>query len=352
MSQFWSEIVHKLEPYVPGEQPQIENLIKLNTNENPYPPSPKALAAIQAATNEKLRLYPDPSSLQLREAIAADFALTANNVFVGNGSDEVLAHAFMGLLNHDKPLLFPDITYSFYPVYCGLYSIEPKRIPLRDDMSLNVDDYSGDCGAIIFPNPNAPTGRAISKDEIARLLKAHPGKVVIIDEAYVDFGAESAIPLITDYPNLLVIRTFSKSYSLAGLRIGFAVGQRHLIEALERVKDSFNSYPIDRLAQAAGTAAWQDQHWLCQTRDKIIASRERLASRLQKLGFEIVPSTANFVFARHPDYQGKALARALRERAILVRHFDKPRISDYLRITIGTDEECDQLHEVLKTLIS
>lgn len=351
MSQFWSKIVHQLDPYVPGEQPQIDNLIKLNTNENPYPPSPKALAAIRAATDDRLRLYPDPNSLQLRQAIAADFGLAKGNVFIGNGSDEVLAHIFMGLLNHESPLLFPDITYSFYPVYCGLYGIISRKVPLRDDMHLAVDDYFCECGGIIFPNPNAPTGIALAKGEMERLLKAQPDKVIVIDEAYVDFGAESAISLVADFPNLLVTRTFSKAHSLAGLRIGFAVGQRPLIEALERVKDSFNSYPLDRLAQAAGTASWQDKEWLAETRGKIITSRNQLTTDLEKLGFEVLPSTANFVFARHPGFPGKALFSALREHAILVRHFDKPRISDHLRITIGTASECTRLIETLKTLL-
>ena len=351
MSRFWSKIVHDLDPYVPGEQPKIEGLIKLNTNENPYPPSPRALEAVRRATDDTLRLYPDPVSLELRETIAAPFGLEAGNVFVGNGSDEVLAHAFMGLLKQDGPLLFPDITYSFYPVYCGLYGIEAKKIPLEDDMTVDVNAYAGPAGAVILPNPNAPTGIALPLADIRRLAEVHRDRVVVIDEAYVDFGGESAVALVPDFDNLLVIRTFSKSYSLAGLRVGFALGQRPLIEALERVKDSFNSYPLDRLAQAAATAAWKDADWFEATRSRIMMSRNRLTNELTELGFEVLPSSANFLFARHPDHEGAALAKALRAEAILVRHFAKPRISDYLRITVGTEEECARLVEVQKTIL-
>ncbi|TDH35968.1 histidinol-phosphate transaminase [Pseudohoeflea suaedae] len=351
MSRFWSKIVHDLDPYVPGEQPRIEGLIKLNTNENPYPPSPKALEAIRRATDEPLRLYPDPVSAELRETIAASFGLEAGNIFVGNGSDEVLAHAFMGLLKQDGPLLFPDITYSFYPVYCGLYGIEAKKIPLADDMSVDIDAYRGPAGAIILPNPNAPTGIALPLADIRKLAEADRDRLLVVDEAYVDFGGESAAALVPDFDNILVIRTFSKSYSLAGSRVGFAIGQRPLIEALERVKDSFNSYPLDRLAQAAATAAWKDRDWFEATRSRIMMSRNRLAGDLTELGFEVLPSAANFVFARHAGHEGASLAAALRAEAILVRHFNKPRISDYLRITVGTEAECSRLVEVLRKIL-
>jgi histidinol-phosphate aminotransferase len=351
MSRFWSKIVHDLDPYVPGEQPKMDGLIKLNTNENPYPPSPRALEAVRRATDDTLRLYPDPVSMELRETIAASFALGADNIFVGNGSDEVLAHAFMGLLKQDGPLLFPDITYSFYPVYCGLYGIEAKKIPLAADMTVDIAAYAEPAGAVILPNPNAPTGIALPLADIRKLAEAHRNRVVVIDEAYVDFGGESAVALVPELDNLLVIRTFSKSYSLAGLRVGFAVGQRPLIEALERVKDSFNSYPLDRLAQAAATAAWKDADWFEATRSRIISSRLKLAGELKRLGFEVLPSSANFLFARHPAHEGAKLATALRAEAILVRHFAKPRISDYLRITIGTDDECARLVEVLTKIV-
>ncbi len=351
MSRFWSQIVHTLTPYVPGEQPRMAGLVKLNTNENPYPPSPKVLAAIAAETGDGLRLYPDPVSLKLRTAIGALHDVDPSEVFVGNGSDEVLAHAFMGLFSHDRPLLFPDITYSFYPVYCGLYGVRYVTVPLDDAMQVRVDDYRQPGGAIILPNPNAPTGSALPLAEIERLVSEHPDAVVAIDEAYVDFGGESAIPLVKRYPNLLVIHTLSKSRSLAGLRVGFAIGQRPLIEALERVKDSFNSYPLDRIAAAGATAAIEDSAWFDETRGKVMASRARLTAEFEAMGFVVLPSAANFVFARHPAHAGAELARKLRERAIIVRHFNKPRIEDYLRITIGTDDECDRLIEALRDIV-
>lgn len=352
MNPFWSDVVHRLTPYVPGEQPQVK-LVKLNTNENPYPPSPRVLEAIRAETGEGLRLYPEPTGRALREAVARQHGLAPEQVFVGNSSDEVLAHVFMALLNHaPRPLLFPDITYAFYPVYCGLYGIPYRALPLDDTLNLRVDDYlHGEAGAIIFPNPNAPTGRALPRAEIARLLAARPDTVVVIDEAYVDFGAESCVPLIAQHPNLLVVHTLSKSRSLAGLRVGFAMGQASLVEALTRVKDSFNSYPLDRLATAGAVAAIDDAAYFDQTRQSVIATRERLAAALQGLGFEVLPSHANFVFARHPAHRGVDLAAALRARHILVRRFNEPaRIADFLRISIGTDDECDALVQALKEI--
>ncbi|OLP59873.1 histidinol-phosphate transaminase [Xaviernesmea oryzae] len=352
MSRFWSPIVSELTPYVAGEQPRIDNLVKLNTNESPYPPSPRALAAIRDAASDSLRLYPDPTALALRTAIAGDLGLTAEEIFVGNGSDEVLAHAFVSLLKHEAPLLYPDISYSFYPTYCRLFGISAETVALDETMRIRIGDYDRPAGAIILPNPNAPTGIALPLSDIRALLERHADKPVIIDEAYVDFGAESAATLIASHPNLLVIQTFSKSRGLAGLRVGFAAGQRPLIEGLERVKDSFNSYPLDRLALAGATAAWQDHAWFETHRDKIIASRDRLTDALSALGFEVLPSSANFVFTRHAGYAGADLAAALRARAILVRHFAKPRISDYLRISIGTDGECDRLIAALTEIVS
>lgn len=347
MSRFWNSLVSKLEPYVPGEQPRVQNLIKLNTNEHPYGPSPKVLAAITAQTNDNLRLYPDPTALALREAIASRFGLTAAQVFVGNGSDEVLGHAFHALLKHDAPILFPDITYSFYPVYCGLYEIAYKAVPLDDDFKIRVQDYlpqgQAKAGGIIFPNPNAPTGIAQPLDQIECVVADNPDIVVVVDEAYVDFGAQSAAGLIAKYPNLLVVHTMSKAYSLAGLRVGFALGHPDLIQGLDRVKNSFNSYPLDRLALAGAQAAVQDQAYFEQARDAVVRSRDALTRDLQGLGFEVLPSAANFIFARHPAHGGEDLARALRERNILVRHFKSPRISNHLRITIGTDAQCKQL---------
>lgn len=351
MSRFWSPIVHTLSPYVAGEQPQISGLVKLNTNESPYGPSPHAIAAIAAANGDALRLYPEPTGIHLRKAVAQTYGLDAGEIFVGNGSDEVLAHVFQGLLNHEAPLLYPDITYSFYPTYCRLYGIKSVLVPLDERFEIRLEDYRQPCGAIILANPNAPTGIAKPLDWIEALVADHPDQVVVIDEAYVDFGAETAIPLVKKYPNLLVVHTLSKSRGLAGLRVGFAVGQRHLIDALERVKDSFNSYPLDRLAQAGALAAWQDQEWFERHRDMIIATRERLTGALRALGFEVLPSSANFVFARHPGHKGGELAAALRTKAILVRHFNKDRISDFLRISIGTDAETDKLLTALGEIL-
>jgi histidinol-phosphate aminotransferase len=351
MSKFWSPIVTTLKPYVAGEQPRIQNLTKLNTNENPYGPSPKAIAAMQAAVADSLKLYPDPSALALRQSIARFYGVEADEVFVGNGSDEVLAHAFVALLNHEQPLLYPDITYSFYPTYCRLFGIDAVEIPLRDDFTIDLTDYARPAGAIILPNPNAPTGIGLPLAAIEKLVAEHPDQPVVVDEAYIDFGGESAIPLTRKYDNLLVVHTLSKSRSLAGLRVGYAIGQRPLIDALERVKDSFNSYPLDRVAQAGAAAAVDDRAWFDETRGKVIETRERVTGALRQRGFEVLPSQANFVFARHPALSGGALAKGLRDRAVLVRHFAKPRISDFLRITIGTPEECDRLIAAVEEIV-
>ncbi|MBI5901393.1 MAG: histidinol-phosphate transaminase [Rhodocyclales bacterium] len=351
MSRFWSNVVKGLTPYVPGEQPKLANLIKLNTNENPYGPSPRALEAIRAAADESLKLYPDPNADVLKRAIAQLHGLTPQQVFVGNGSDEVLAHVFLGLLKHERPVLFPDISYSFYPVYCGLYRIAYETVALGEDFSILATDYTRPNGGIIFPNPNAPTGRLLALDEIVEILRANPDSVVVIDEAYVDFGGESAIPLIADHPNLLVVHTFSKSRSLAGLRVGFAIGQPDLIEALERVKNSFNSYPLDRLAIAGAVAAIEDRGHFETTRRAVIATREKLVADLTALGFEVIPSAANFVFARHPRHDAQKSALALRQRSIIVRHFRAPRIDQFLRITVGTDAQCAALIAALREIL-
>lgn len=352
MSQYWSHLVHRLTPYVPGEQPKLQNLVKLNTNENPYGPSPKVIAALQAEAADTLRLYPDPDSSRLKAAIAEYHGLQTNQVFVGNGSDEVLAHVFQALLKHDQPLLFPDISYSFYPVYCGLYGIDFETVALNAQFEIAVDDYLRPNGGIIFPNPNAPTGMPVALSDIERLLKANTQSVVVIDEAYVDFGTESAVSLVNQYPNLLVTHTYSKSRSLAGLRVGYAVGDAALIEALIRVKDSFNSYPIDRFAEAGAIAALQDEAYFQQTRQQVIAARDQLVLDLQQLGFEVLPSGANFIFTRHPAYSGEQLAAGLRERAVIVRHFKKPaRIADFLRITIGDATQNQALMQALRTLL-
>lgn len=353
MSKFWSAVVKRLTPYVPGEQPKLANLVKLNTNENPYGPSPRVIEALRAEAADTLRLYPDPNSDRLREAIGTFHGVAANQVFVGNGSDEVLAHAFLALLKHDLPILFPDVTYSFYPVYCSLYGVEYREIPLTDSFKIRVDDYLTPNGGIIFPNPNAPTARLLGLKEIERLLENNQESVVVVDEAYVDFGGESAIGLVARYPQLLVVHTLSKSHSLAGLRVGYAIGQPELIEALSRVKDSFNSYPLDRFAQAGAVACMQDREYFDETRLKVMATRERLVANLTSLGFEVVPSAANFVFAHHPAWDGAELTARLRERSIIVRHFKKPaRIAPFLRITVGTDEQCETLVNALKMILS
>jgi len=349
MSRFWSPIVHSLTPYVPGEQPKADGLVKLNTNENPYPPSPQVLEAISAATG-RLRLYPDPRATVLREAIAARYAVSPQEVFVGNGSDEILAHSFQALLQHDAPLLFPDITYSFYPVYCGLYGVAYEEVKLDAAMRVQLSDYRRPGSAILLANPNAPTGIGLGRDAIEALVTEHPDRLVVIDEAYVDFGGESVVPLVARHDNLLVIQTLSKSRALAGLRVGFAIGQPPLIEALERVKDSFNSYPLDCLAIAGAVAAIKDEAWFQDARRRITASRDALVGALSGLGFEVLPSQANFLFARHPGKSGAELAARLRERKILVRHFKKPRIQDFLRITVGTEDQCGQLIAVLREL--
>lgn len=350
MSKFWSPLVNDLVPYVPGEQPKMANLVKLNTNENPFGPSPKVIEAIQAELNDGLRLYPDPEGESLRETIAAYHKITPEQIFLGNGSDEVLAHIFFGLFQHGEPILFPDITYSFYPVYCGLYNIESKKVPLTESFEINPEDFKQPNGGVIFPNPNAPTGRYLGLQHVEEILAANPDRVVVVDEAYIDFGGESAITLVDKYPNLLVSQTLSKARSLAGLRVGFAVGHPDLIEALNRVKNSFNSYPLDRLALAGAKAAYEDEAWFRKCCDGVISERERVTSALEGLGFEVLPSKANFIFARHKDQPGEVLAKSLREQGIIVRHFNKPRISEFLRITIGTVEQNDALIGALRSL--
>jgi len=349
---FWSPRVRELMPYVPGEQPRIPSLVKLNTNENPYPPSPRCVAAIAQAAQQGLQLYPDPESTLLREAIAGYHGIDAGQVFPGNGSDEILAHAFFAFFQQAQPLLMPDVTYSFYRVYCGLYGIEAQLVPVDHALQIDVADYGGRAaGGVAIANPNAPTGSALPLAAIERLLQSQPDCVVLVDEAYVDFGAESAMPLIARYPNLLVVQTLSKARSLAGLRVGFAAGQRHLVEALERVKNSFNSYPLDRLAIAGAVAAYEDRAYFEQTRRAVMRSRDELTVQLWRLGFEVLPSSANFVFARHPAHDAATLGARLREHGILVRHFSQPRIDQHLRISIGTPAQCDALVYALRLLV-
>ncbi|MFW6322765.1 MAG: histidinol-phosphate transaminase [Guyparkeria sp.] len=353
--RFWSDDLVGLTPYVPGEQPRIEGLIKLNTNENPFPPSSRVTEAIRSAADERLRLYPDPTSQALRECLAGYHGLAVDEVFVGNGSDEVLGFLFRALFQRGRPIVFPDITYSFYPVYCRLYGIESTIVPLDEALAVDVDAMCridpSSVGGVILPNPNAPTGRALGLEQVERLAAHFADCAVVVDEAYVDFGAESAVALVGRYPNLLVTQTLSKSRSLAGLRIGFAVGQSGLIEALTRVKDSFNSYPVDRLAEAGAIAAFEDRAHFERTRAAIIRMREELAAGLNARGFEVVPSAANFLLARHPDHAGADLAAGLRRHKVIVRHFDRPRIGDHLRITVGSEPENAALLTALDAIL-
>ncbi|MCA9530695.1 MAG: histidinol-phosphate transaminase [Myxococcales bacterium] len=355
MSRYWSPVVASLKPYVPGEQPRAPGLVKLNTNENPFPPSPRAIEAIRQAADAALRLYPDPSAEPLRAALAEELGVQPAQVFVGNGSDEVLAITFQALLRHDAPLLFPDVTYSFYPSFCALYGVPFEEVPVDAGWHLRVDDYhpsrrSG--GAVIFANPNAPTGLLLPLGEVERLLGQDADRVVVVDEAYIDFGGESAVSLVDRYPNLLVVQTLSKSRSLAGLRVGFAVGDVGLIEALERVKNSFNSYPLDRLSIAGAVAAVEDRAYFERTRAAVIEGRVALTDALEGLGFEVVPSAANFVFARHPDHDSGEVAAALRRRNVLVRHFRAPRVERFLRITVGTEAQHLALLEALREVLA
>jgi histidinol-phosphate aminotransferase len=350
MSKYWTDLVHQLDPYVPGEQPQDQQFIKLNTNENPYPPSPNVAKAIQAYAHDSLRLYPDPESIQLRQTLATYHNIDIDQIFVGNGSDEVLAHSFQAFFKHHNPILFPDISYSFYPVYCALYQITYQQVALDDTFCVNRTDYQAPNGGIIIPNPNAPTGIAMSLNSIRELLNQNDS-VVIIDEAYVDFGAESAIELISDYPNLLVIRTFSKSRGLAGLRLGYALGQTALIDGLSRVKNSFNSYPIGSLDSAIAIASLNDEKYFQQCKNRIIDTRSWLENELLDLGFEVLPSSSNFLFAQHALRPASELYLELKSAGILVRHFKSGRVDNYLRISIGTEEDCAALISALKQLV-
>jgi histidinol-phosphate aminotransferase len=351
MSKFWSPSVRELKPYVPGEQPR-ERLIKLNTNENPYPPAPAVERVLRDYPVDHLRLYPDPEANALREALAREYNVQPEQIFLGNGSDEVLAFAFQAFFCHDAPLLMPETTYSFYPVYCQLYGIDFKRIALDEQWRIALDAFDSDNGGIVFANPNAPTGHGHPRTAIAALLRQHTERVVLVDEAYIDFGGESAVELIDDYSNLLVTGTFSKSRSLAGLRIGFAIGSRELIEGLERVKNSFNSYPLDSLAIAAGVAAVEDRAHFQACCEAVIATRERTRQGLERLEFEVLPSQANFLFVRPRALNALEIFKGLRERGILVRHFNTDTLRDFLRISIGTDDEMETLLEVLAALIN
>ena len=348
MNKFWSRRIGDIVPYTPGEQPKDRQFIKLNTNECPYPPSPAALAAIRAAAGESLRLYPDPECADLRAAIAAREGIDPAQVFCGNGSDELLAFAFQAFFDPDRDVVFPKITYSFYPVYTDFFGLKRREVPMNPDFSDPVDLLCGNNGGVVLANPNAPTGIAVGLDTVEKLLRANPDVVVIVDEAYVDFGAQSAVPLIAHYPNLLVVQTTSKSRALAGLRVGWAMGDENLIAALRAVRDCVNSYTVDRLGQAGAAVA--DEPYFQSIRRRVTDTRERTAQALKEIGFTVLPSQANFLFVRHPDRPGKALFDGLRERGVLVRRWDIPEIQDWLRISVGTDADMDALVRALNEL--
>lgn len=356
MTRLFSSDIADLKPYIPGEQTKEATALKLNTNENPFGPSPRALEAIRQAVSDDLRLYPEHSASELREAIAEVNGVSFEQVFVGNSSDEVLAHVYRALFRRPGVVLVPDITYSYYTAYGELFNVAQKRIALADDLSINVADYTAHhpegVAGIIFANPNAPTGLALSLPDIARIAKANPDAAVVVDEAYVDFGGESAVALLDAHDNIVVVQTLSKSRALAGLRVGFVLASPDVIHALTRVKDSFNSFPVDNLALAGATAAMRDTAHFDRTRKAIIQAREQLSEDLRGLGFDVLPSSTNFIFARHPRHEATALMQALRERNILVRHFDHPRINQYLRITVGTSEQCRRLYMELTSILA
>lgn len=351
MSKYWSTIAHNSLPYVPGEQPTGQNLIKINQNENPYPPSAKVLEVIRKVEAGKLRLYPDPLCLELRKVIAQQHGLSIDQVFVGNGSDEVLAFSFMAFFNPGNPILFPDVSYTFYPVYANLFQLEYRKVPLNEDFSLPVEAFLCGNGGIVIANPNAPTGCYLPICGIRRILDGNPDKIVLIDEAYIDFGGESAIGLIPEYPNLLIVHTLSKSHSLAGMRVGFALGQKELMLGLERIKNSFNSYTLDYIAQVAAHAAIQDREYFEWSRNKVINTRNSVSQRLLQMGFIVVPSQANFLLISHADLSAQLLFNGLRERRVLVRYFELPRIDNYLRVSIGTDKDMDIFLQILSEII-
>lgn len=349
-TRFWSIGLSEMAPYIPGEQPQGGGWIKLNTNENPYPPSPLAIAAMHDALGSRMPMYPDPNCTDFRQAVAERFGIAPDQVFAGNGSDEILYFAFRAFFRRGGEVLFPDVSYSFYPVYAKATGVPYRLVPLGPAYEINPSDYAGSKTGVIFPNPNAPTARALDIGSVEQILSQNPGCAVIVDEAYVDFGAATAAPLIAKHPNLLVVQTLSKSRSLAGLRVGWAMGNRGLIDALERVRDSVNSYTVDRVAQVGAAAALRDEAYFQETCAKVVATRERFAAGLETLGFSVIPSKANFVFAAHPKLSAAELLAALRVRKILVRAFKGSRLERHARISIGTDAEMNTVLDALKTI--
>jgi len=352
MKEFWSSRIINATPYTPGEQPRDQIFIKLNTNENPYPPSPMALQFMADALGPDLRLYPDPECLELRQAVADYHGLEVGQVFVGNGSDEILSFCFQAFFEPNLEIVMPDISYGFYPIYADYFGLKTRLVPLDEQFDLPFSECANAAGGVVIANPNAPTGKALSLDSIQRILNTNRNVVVIVDEAYVDFGAQSAMVFVKDYPNLLIVKTLSKSRSLAGLRVGFAMGNTNLISALCCVRDSINSYPVDRIAQAGAIGAVQDESYFQTTRLSIMKTREATVRKLTKLGFQILDSSANFIFIHYPGRSAKELQEGLRDKGILVRWFNKPRIDNFLRISIGTDEEMDALCVAFKELLA
>ena len=351
MSREWTKNLRNIEPYVPGEQSKDKDIVKINANENPYPPSPKAAEVLKSFDTNKLRFYPSANSTKLKEAIAKYYKVDVSNVFVGNGSDDVLAVAFQSFFNSEKPIVYPDLTYSFYPVWCSLFGIKYKNYPVGDDFRINPEDYKEKNGGVVISNPNAPTSLGEGLDFVEKILNYNQDSVVIIDEAYVDFGGTSSIPLIDKYENLLVTGTFSKSRSLAGLRIGFAIGSKALIDVMEAVKNSYNSYTVDSLSIEMGAASIEDDEYFKSTCKKVIKTRERVTLELKKLGFDVLDSQTNFIFATHNKHNMKSLFEYLKTQKVFIRYFSLPRIENYVRITIGTNEEMDIFLDKTKEFI-
>ena len=351
MSREWTKNLRNIEPYVPGEQSKDKDIVKINANENPYPPSPKAAEVLKSFDTNKLRFYPSANSTKLKEAIAKYYKVDVSNVFVGNGSDDVLAVAFQSFFNSEKPIVYPDLTYSFYPVWCSLFGIKYKNYPVGDDFRINPEDYKEKNGGVVISNPNAPTSLGEGLDFVEKILNYNQDSVVIIDEAYVDFGGTSSIPLIDKYENLLVTGTFSKSRSLAGLRIGFAIGSKALIDVMEAVKNSYNSYTVDSLSIEMGAASIEDDEYFKSTCKKVIKTGERVTLELKKRGFDVLDSQTDFIFTTHNKHNMKSLFEYLKTQKVFIRYFSLPRIENYVRITIGTNEEMDIFLEKTKEFI-
>ncbi len=351
MSKFWSKKVKEITPYTFGEQPKDKAYIKLNTNENPYPPSKYVNEALANYNLEKLKLYPDPICDNLITSIAANYDVDKDMIFVGNGSDEVLSFIFMGFFDTGDTVIMPNITYSFYDVYADFFQLKKEIVNLDEDFNINLKEYNREGKVIIFPNPNAPTGKYVEKSDIEELVKNNPDKLIVVDEAYIDFGGESSVDLTKKYTNILVVHTFSKSRSLAGMRVGYAIGSKELIEGLNRVKNSINSYTLNSLSLVAAEAAMSDTQYFEATRKKIIATREKTARKLKKSGFEVLDSTANFLFISHKDMNAEELYFRLKQNGVLVRHFNKKEIKNYIRLTIGTDFEMGIFFKRLKEII-